>query len=196
MNERLLKQIEFIYEIDKIKSIFRKTRLFDNSRYENDAEHSWHLAMMALVLGEHANEKIDVSRVVKMVLIHDIVEIDGGDFIVYDTNAAKEKEAREQECAERIYGLLPVDMKEEFISLWQEFEERKSPEAKFAAAIDRAEPILQNCRTQGHSWQTHNISYDKVLEVNKQKIMDGSEDFWKYVQALLDDSVEKGYLNK
>ncbi len=196
MNKRFLQQMQFIYEIDKIKSIFRKTRLFDDSRYENDAEHSWHLAMMALALNEQSGEKVDVFRVIKMVLIHDIVEIDGGDFIVYDQTAAAEKEAREMECAERIYGMLPQDMKEDFISLWQEFEERKTPEAKFAAAIDRAEPTIQNYYTEGHSWVTHDISYEQVVNVNKAKIKEGCPPLWDYVESLLDECVENGYLRK
>lgn len=196
MNKRFIRQMQFIYEIDKIKSIFRKTKLFDNSRYENDAEHSWHLAMMALVLGEHSNVPIDINRVIKMVLMHDIVEIDGGDFIVYDQSALEEKEARETECAERVYGLLPSDMKEDFMSAWLEFEERKTPEAKFAAAIDRAEPIIQNYFTGGHSWITHDVPYEKVVEVNKHKIEEGSEFFWEYIKSLLDECVEKGCLKK
>lgn len=196
MNDRFLKQMQFIYEIDKIKSIFRKTRLFDNSRYENDAEHSWHLAMMTLVIGEHANIPIDISRVIKMVLMHDIVEIDGGDFIVYDESAAKEKAAREEECAQRIYGLLPDDMRDDFISAWREFEARETPEAKFAVAIDRAEPTLQNYFTQGHSWVTHDIPYEKVVAVNKQKIKEGCEPLWEYVSSCLDECVENGYLKK
>jgi putative hydrolase of HD superfamily len=185
MNERFIKQMSFIYEIDKVKSIFRKTRLFDNSRYENDAEHSWHLAMMALVLKEHAGTSVDILRVIKMVLMHDLVEIDGGDFIVYDKTAAAKKEEREKECAERVYGLLPADMKDEFIALWQEFEERKTPEAKFAAALDRAEPTIQNYYTEGHSWQTHDISYEQVVGVNKQKILEGCPPLWDYVDSFL-----------
>lgn len=196
MNDRFMSQMKFIYEIDKIKSIFRKTRLFDNSRYENDAEHSWHLAMMTLALCEHSNVPIDISRVIKMVLMHDIVEIDGGDFIVYDKSAAKEKAAREEECAQRIYGLLPDDMKDDFISTWLEFEERKTPESIFASAIDRAEPILQNCLTQGHTWVKHNISYQQIIDVNKHKIEEGSKSLWEYVSSLLDKCVEDGYIKK
>ena len=196
MNERFMKQMRFIYEIDKVKSIFRKTRLFDDSRYENDAEHSWHLAMMALALGEHAGEGVDICRVIKMVLMHDIVEIDGGDFIVYDKGAAAEKEAREKECAERVYGLLPDDMKEEFVALWQEFEERKTPEAKFAAALDRAEPTIQNYYTKGHSWATHDISYEQVVQVNSQKIREGCPPLWDYVKSLLGECIDNGYLKK
>jgi putative hydrolase of HD superfamily len=196
MNERFLEQMRFIYEIDKVKSIFRKTRLFDNSRYENDAEHSWHLAMMALVLAEHSPQPVDVSRVIKMVLMHDIVEIDGGDFIVYDKAAAGEKAEREEECAQRVYGLLPDDMKEEFIALWREFEERKTPEAIFANALDRSEPTIQNYYTNGHSWVTHNVPYEKVVEVNGRKIHEGCPPLWEYVSSLLDECVEKGVLKK
>jgi putative hydrolase of HD superfamily len=196
MNDRFVKQIRFIYEIDKVKSIFRKTRLFDDSRYENDAEHSWHLAMMALALSEHAGAPVDIFRVIKMVLMHDLVEIDSGDFIVYDKAAAAEKEAREKECAERVYGLLPGDMKEEFTELWREFEERETPEAKFAAALDRAEPTIQNYYTNGHSWVTHDVSYEQVVEVNRQKISEGCPALWEYVSSLLDECIEKGCLKK
>ena len=196
MNERFLSQMRFIYEIDKVKSIFRKTRLFDDSRYENDAEHSWHLAMMALALSEHAAQPVDVFRVIKMVLMHDIVEVDGGDFIVYDKTAAAMKEEREKECAQRVYGLLPDDMKEEFISLWEEFEERKTPEAKFATALDRSEPTIQNYYTKGHSWVTHNVPYEQVVQVNGQKISEGCPPLWEYVNSLLDECVENGCLKK
>ncbi len=196
MNERFLKQIQFIYEIDKVKSIFRKTRLFDNSRYENDAEHSWHLAMMALALAEHSPEPVDVLRVIKMMLMHDIVEVDGGDFIVYDKKAAAQKAEREEECAKRVYGLLPDDMKDEFIALWREFEDRKTPEAIFANALDRAEPTIQNYYTNGHSWVTHNVPYESVVAVNGRKIDEGCPPLWEYVSSLLDECVEKGVLKK
>ena len=196
MNERFLGQMRFIYEIDKVKSIFRKTRLFDDSRYENDAEHSWHLAMMALALAEHSPQPVDITRVIKMVLMHDIVEVDGGDFIVYDQTAAAQKAEREEECAQRVYGLLPDDMKEEFIELWHEFEARKTPEAIFANALDRSEPTIQNYYTNGHSWVAYDVPYEKVVEVNGHKINEGCPPLWEYVSSLLDECVEKGVLKK
>lgn len=192
MNTRFEKQMRFIFEIDKIKSIIRKTKLFDGSKYENDAEHSWHLAMMAIILSEYANDKIDVSKVIKMVLVHDIVEIDAGDTIVYDI-IQEEKQIEEMKCAKRIYGMLPDDQRDELISIWQEFEERKTPEAKFAAAIDRAEPIIQNYFNQGLTWVEHNIPKSRVIEVNKTKIIEGSETFWNYIKSLLDECEEKEY---
>ena len=195
MDRRFDSQMQFIFEIDKIKSILRKTKIFDGSKYENDAEHSWHLAMMTLVLGEYANDEIDKLRVLKMVLMHDIVEIDGGDTIVYNI-ILEEKEKEETACADRIYGLLPQDMRDEFIALWREFEERKTPEAKFAAAIDRAEPILQNYFTDGGSWVEHSIKKSQVLDINAIKIMEGSELFWKYIMSILDDCEQRGYFSE
>ncbi|MCK5129103.1 MAG: HD domain-containing protein [Clostridiales bacterium] len=192
MDTRFQQQMKFIYEIDKIKSIIRKTKLFDGSRHENDAEHSWHLAMIAMILSEYANEPVDVSKVIKMVLIHDIVEIDAGDTIVYDINP-EEKEQEEMACANRIYGMLPDDQKEELISIWQEFEARTTPEAKFAAAIDRAEPIIQNYFNQGGTWKEHNIKENQVLDVNQKKIQEGSETFWKYIRSLLDECRDNEY---
>ena len=192
MDKRFDGQIQFLYEIDKLKTILRKTKLFDGSKYENDAEHSWHLAMMTLVLSEYANEEIDKLKVIKMVLMHDIVEIDGGDTIIYDI-IPEEKEKEEIECANRIYGTLPSDMKDEFYHIWREFEERKTPEAKFAAAIDRAQPILQNYMTNGGSWVAHGIKKSQVIKINAQKIKDGSERFWNYVSSILDESEKRGY---
>lgn len=191
MSKRLENQIQFLIEIDKIKHIFRKTKLFNKSRFENDAEHAWHLSLMALVLSEYANEKIDTSRVIKMVLIHDIVEIDAGDVIVYDTQMRTLAQEKENIAAERIFGILPEDQKKEFIELWKEFEERKSPEAKFAAAIDRFEPILQNHLTDYYTWKTHGISYTQLHERN-QHIQDGSKVIWELVQQIFLDAKEQG----
>ncbi len=185
--ERLRQQINFIIEIDKVKHIFRKTKLFNKSRFENDAEHAWHLAIMALALGEYANEEIDVSKVIKMVLIHDIVEIDAGDTIVYDSKSRALAWEEEKKAAERIFGILPADQKEEFIALWQEFEEKKSPEAKFAAAIDRFQPILQNYLTDYYAWQAHGITYDQLYSINEH-IGEGSETIWALAQKIFDEA--------
>ena len=141
---------------------------------------------------EQRNDEIDLLKVVKMVLVHDIVEIDGGDTIVYDI-VPEQKEKEEMACAERIYGMLPEDMKDEFISVWREFEQRKTPEAKFAAAIDRAEPIVQNYMTSGGSWVAHGIKKSQVLDINKQKIQEGSMVFWEYIKEILDESERLGY---
>lgn len=191
ISERFERQMQFLIEIDKIKHIFRKTKLFNKSRFENDAEHAWHLALMALVLGEYSNESINISKVIKMVLIHDIVEIDAGDVIVYDTKMRELAQMKEAEAAERIFGILPEDQKQEFIDLWKEFEEKKSPEAKFAAAIDRFEPILQNYLTDYETWKTHGISYDQLYDRN-QHIQNGSGAIWDVVKQIITEAKEKG----
>jgi putative hydrolase of HD superfamily len=192
ISKRLESQIQFLIEIDKIKHIFRKTKLFDKSRFENDAEHAWHLAVMALVLSEYSNEpEIDISKVLKMVLLHDIVEIDAGDSIVYDTEMRTLAQEKESIAAERIFGILPEDQKEVFIELWKEFETRESPEAKFAAALDRFEPILQNYLTDYDTWKAHGISFSQLHEKNRH-IQDGSQVIWDVVQQIFLDAKEKG----
>src|SRR4051812_42595057 len=161
---RLAQQIRFIIEVDKVKEIFRQTLLTQSLRQENDAEHSWHLCLMVLVLAEHANSPgLDVLRVLKMLLIHDIVEIDAGDTFAYDTARMADQHARESLAADRIFGLLPSDQTTEFRSLWDEFEARQTPEAKFAAAVDRFQPMLQNCLTEGTAWRQHGVTSDRVI---------------------------------
>lgn len=191
----LLKQIEFIKEIDKLKYIFRKTKLINSDRLENDAEHSWHLAMMAIILAEHSNEPIDVAKVMKMVLIHDIVEIDSGDVFAYDTVKSHDNFDEELKAAKRIFGILPNEQAEEFINIWIEFEEMKTPESKFARALDRLEPLLQNASNNGGTWREFDVKFDKVIE-KKKAIKDGSEELWKFAKNLIDESVEKGILKK
>jgi putative hydrolase of HD superfamily len=192
--ERLKKQIEFIEEIDKIKHVLRKTLLMDGSRHENDAEHSWHLGIMAVLLSEYANtEELDVLHVVKMVLIHDIVEIDAGDTFCYDEKGALDKLEREEKAADRIFNILPADQAAEIRSLWEEFEECVTPEARFAAALDRLQPLLHNYRTHGRSWKKHGITKDRVIERNRH-IKKGSRQLWAFVEMLIEDSVKKGYL--
>lgn len=194
--ERLQKQLEFIIEIDKVKHIFRKTQLIDGSRHENDAEHAWHLAMLAVVLYEYANDpKPDLSKVIRMVLIHDLVEIDAGDTFIYDEKGNETKTAREIKAADRIFGLLPDDQHDEFRQLWDEFEARQTPEAKFAAALDRFEPVLQNYHTKGHAWRKHNVKSEMTLRINKH-IGEGSETIWQYVQHLINDAVAQGMLEE
>ena len=192
--DHLLNQIEFIREIDKLKYIFRKTKLINSDRPENDAEHSWHLAMMAIVLAGHANEPIDLEKVMKMVLIHDIVEIDSGDVFAYDTTKSHDNFDEELKAARRIFGILPEEQAEEFINLWIEFEEMKTPESKFARALDRLEPLLQNASNNGGTWREFDVKYDKVIE-KKKAIKDGSEELWKFAENLIDESVEKGILS-
>ena len=191
--QRFEQQMSFLKEIDEVKKVFRHTRLLDGSRYENDAEHAWHLAVMGITLAEHANsEGLDISKVVKMVLLHDIVEIDAGDALVYDAARRAQKREEESRAAARIFGLLPDDQRDAFRLLWQEFEARETPEAKFAAALDRLEPIIQNVSTQGHAWRKHGISREKAEAVNRH-IAEGSDSIWQYVQQLFAESEKKGY---
>lgn len=193
--DNLLQQINFIKEIDKVKYIQRKTKLFNSDRNENDAEHSWHLAMMTLVLAEHSDEPIDVLKVLKMVLIHDIVEIDAGDTFIYDTAKNHSNTEEERAAANRIFGMLPKEQAEEFISIWEEFESGQTPEAKFAKSMDRLEPLLQNTSNKGGTWREFEVNYDKVYE-KKKAIKNGSNTLWNYAKNLINESVEKGILKK
>ena len=193
-NLRLERQLRFIVEIDRIKNILRKSKLFDGSRFENDAEHSWSICVMAIVLHEYSNFKIDLAKVVKMLLIHDIVEADAGDTFLYSKERQNVFE-KEELAAKRLFGILDADQKNELIQLWNEFEERKSNEAKFAAVFDRLEPILQNYINMGYTWKENKITYDMVIEKNRH-INDGSEEIWNFVLWLLNKAVEKGYLQK
>ncbi|MDD4970114.1 MAG: HD domain-containing protein [Paludibacter sp.] len=193
--DNLLKQISFIKEIDKIKYIQRKTKLFNSDRPENDAEHSWHLALMTLVLAEHSDTPVDVLKVVKMVLIHDIVEIDAGDTFIYDTVKNHTNTDEELNAARRIFGLLPEEQSEEMIALWQEFEAGETNEAKFAKSMDRLEPLLQNTSNDGGTWKEFEVDYQKVFD-KKKVIRDSSATLWKYAENLINESVEKGILKK
>lgn len=191
----LSQQVQFIKEIDKLKYIQRKTKLFNSNRNENDAEHSWHLAMMTIVLADHSNQPIDILKVLKMVLIHDIVEIDAGDTFIYDTLKNHTNTDEELIAAQRIFGLLPKEQADEFIAIWQEFEAGITDEAKFAKAMDRFEPLLQNTSNNGGTWREFNVSYQKVY--NKKKVIkDGSARIWNYAEQLINDSVDKGILQK
>ncbi|MDI9864249.1 HD domain-containing protein [Flectobacillus sp. DC10W] len=195
ISDNLLKQIAFIKEIDKVKYIQRKTKLFNSDRNENDAEHSWHLAIMAVVLAEHSNENIDVLKVIKMLLIHDIVEIDAGDTFIYDTQKNHSNTDEERLAANRIFGLLPKAQAEELIEIWEEFEAGETKEAKFAKSMDRLEPLLQNTSNNGGTWAEFGVDYDKVY--NKKKVIkDGSEVIWDYAENLINESVDKGILKK
>lgn len=193
--EHLQQQVAFIHEIDKVKYILRKTRLFNSNRNENDAEHSWHLALMAVILAGHANETIDLLKVIKMLLIHDVVEIDAGDVFLYDTTISHTNTEAELKAAKRIFGLLPAQQADELIAIWEEFEAGETPEAKFARAMDRFEPLLQNVSNNGGTWQEFNVGYDKVI-AKKSIIKEGSQTLWDYAKGLIDDSVEKGILKK
>ncbi len=192
---RLAQQIQFVMEIDKLKTILRQTSLMDNSRRENSAEHSWHLAVMALTLGDYAEANTDLTRVVKMVLVHDIVEIDAGDTFAYDTQGYTDKEEREQRAAARIFGLLPDDQRDELLALWHEFEAITTPEARFANALDRLEPLLGNYATGGGSWQKPGVTLAKIQK-RMEPIGNVSAALGDYVQQILIDSVAKGYIRE
>jgi putative hydrolase of HD superfamily len=195
MNEdRFKMQLEFLTEIDKLKQILRNTILMDASRRENDAEHTWHMAVCAVLFSEYSNAtEIDMLKVLKMVLIHDIVEIDAGDTFAYDVKGHEDKEVREQKAANRLFGLLPEDQCREFAELWHEFDKLETPEAKYASAIDRFMPIYHNYKTKGRQWREFKITKKMVLERNKT-IEEGSKELWKFVERLVDDAVDKGYL--
>jgi len=191
--KRLEQQIQFIVELDKLKEVYRQSYLISSRRHENSAEHSWHVATMAIVLREYANNDIDVNRVLKMLLLHDIIEIDAGDTYVYDDKAINDKAQREKEAANRLFALLPQDQATEYRSLWDEYENRETAEARFALAIDRLMPLLHNYYTQGKSWQEHNINKEQVLRIISA-IRNGSEELWHFAQEIINDAVSKGYL--
>ncbi|HEX7969946.1 MAG TPA: HD domain-containing protein [Stellaceae bacterium] len=190
---RLERQLSFITEIDKLKQVLRHTSLLDGSRRENDAEHCWHLSLMAVVLMEHAAGEIDIRRVLTMLLIHDIVEIDTGDALLYDETDATARAACERQAAERIFGMLPPDQAHALRALWNEFEARESADAKFARALDRLQPLLQNHRNEGGTWRQFGITAEQVL-ARKNIIADGSPVLCDLAMRLIEDSVRRGYL--
>lgn len=193
-NNRLKKQIKFIIEIDKLKQVYRQTYLMDGSRTENDAEHSWHLAIMAILLSEYSKKKnLDILHTLKMVLVHDLIEIATGDTFCYANIAEDETRKREQNAANKIFKNLPSDQAEELRNLWMEFEERVTPEARFAAALDRFQPLLHNYNTRGKAWKKHKVTSDMVFKRNKH-IQEGAPMLWNYAMQLIKDSIKKGYL--
>lgn len=191
MNDRLKKQMEFILEVDKLKKIGRQTYLSDASRKENDAEHSWHLAIMAILLAEHSNRDIDVLKVITMVLIHDVVEIDAGDTYAYDEAGKTTQRAREEAAADRIFNILPEDQAKYMRELWEEFEACESPEAQFARTLDNAQPVMLNDATNGQAWREHKVRLSQVMGRNKNTAK-GSESIWEYVHDLFIKNVSKG----
>jgi putative hydrolase of HD superfamily len=195
-NNRLQKQLQFILEIDKLKKIVRQSPLADQSRKENDAEHSWHLAVMAILLSEYAKDhQLDVFHVVKLALIHDLVEIDAGDTFCYDKIGNRQKLERETRAADRIFNILPQDQARQMRDLWDEFEARETPEACFAAALDRLQPLLLNYHTQGGTWREHGIRRQQVIQRNSP-MQDGAPELWEYAEKLINEAVEKGMLKK
>ena len=194
VTSRLIQQIKFIAEADKLKEIFRQTINTQSRRAENDAEHSWHLCLCVIVLAEHANHaKLDVLRVLKMLIIHDLVEIDAGDTFAYDTAAMAGQHEREARAADRLFGLLPSDQAADFRALWDEFETQTTPEAQFAMAVDRFQPMLLNCLTQGAAWTRHGITQNRVLDRNRH-IADGCADLWTYAEKMVQEAVDAGHL--
>ena len=192
--QRLQQQIAFIREIDRLKAITRRSLLFSRERYENSAEHSWHIAILAMILAEYAVETVDTMRVVRMLLIHDIVEIDAGDVFLYDEVGQAEKAVKEDEAFERIFGLLPDDQKLYFRKHWDEFETADTAEGRFARAIDRMMSLLHNVYTGGDAWKAHKVRPEQVYQVNKV-IERGSPKLWAFVKSLIDDCVERGFFD-
>jgi len=190
---RLDRQLAFILEIDGLKDVVRQSYLLSGKRRENTAEHSWHLAVMAPVLAEYADAPVDVGRVIRMVLIHDIVEIDAGDTYCYDADGHFDKAERENRAADRIFGLLPQDQEIEMRALWEEFETGNSPEAKFARSLDRFMPLLHNFHTGGRSWREHSITRRQVRE-RMRPLQEGPEALRKLTESIIDQAVERGYL--
>lgn len=195
MEERLKKQIEFILEIDKEKNILRQTHLSGGGRRENDAEHAWHMAIMAFLLQEYSNEPVDIGRVMLMCLIHDVVEIDAGDTYAYDTEGLATQKGREEAAKERIYSLLPKEQKELLVSIFDEFEENATPEARFAHAMDNFQPLLLNDSNNGEDWKAHGVSADQVYG-RQTKTREGSETLFQMTDRILKKHIERGNLKK
>ncbi len=195
MKDRLEKQLAFALELDKEKNIFRQTHLTNNGRSENDAEHAWHMAVMAYILKEYSNEEIDISKVMIMCLIHDVVEIDAGDTYAYDEAGLKTQKAREDAAKERIFSMLPSEQKQEMIALFDEFEENQTAEAKFAHAMDNLQPLILNNSNNGADWKAHNVSAKQVYG-RQTKSKDASKELYDYTDDLIQRNVEKGNLRK
>jgi putative hydrolase of HD superfamily len=191
-SKKMDKQFDFSRELDKEKFIKRQTYLSDGEHKENDAEHAWHMAVMALVLGEYSNEKIDLLRTISMILIHDVVEIDAGDTYAYDEEGKKTQEDRERKAADRIFGILPEKQAEYFKELWYEFEEQKTPESRFARTMDCIQPLMLNDATDGKSWVEHGVHLNQILgrNINTSK---GSEQLWEYAREnFIEKNVKSG----
>ncbi|AMG07106.1 HD domain-containing protein [Vibrio parahaemolyticus] len=192
--DRLEKQLALLIELDKLKSVLRRTRVKSaEGRLENSGEHSWHVTLMAVLMVEHANAPVDICRVMKMLLIHDVVEIDAGDTFVYDTAASKEQAEKEIKAAERLFGMLPTDQGQELLALWLEFEAAQSDDAKYAKALDRLIPMLLNYHTNGQSWKENSVTREQALTINK-RIEFGSVTLWDKAKELIEEATEKGWL--
>ena len=191
---RFTQQIQFIVELDQLKQVLRQTRLIDDSRQENSAEHSWQLAMMALVFAEYAPEPVDLQRVMTMLLLHDVVEIDAGDVFCYDVAGHVGKAERETKAAERLFGLLPDDLAQAFRAAWDEFEAQATPEAQFAAALDRIQPFLHNQYTAGGTWRNHQITRTQVMG-RMAAVEHGTPALWPWVLEMVDKAIAAGHLS-
>ncbi|NRF25844.1 HD domain-containing protein [Vibrio coralliilyticus] len=191
---RLEQQLALLMELDQLKSVLRRTRVKNaDGRLENSAEHSWHVALMAILMEEHANEPVDIARVVKMLLLHDIVEIDAGDTFVYDVAASAVQEEKELAAAQRLFAMLPEEQGKELLELWLEFERAESADAKFGKALDRIIPMLLNYHNNGQSWQEHGVTREQALTVNR-KIEYGSRALWDKAQQVIEEATQKGWL--
>ena len=193
MSSRLTQQIQFIIEIDKLKSILRQTHLTDNSRQENSAEHSWHLAVMAIILAEYAPPNVDLVRAIKMLLIHDLVEIDAGDTFCYDTQGNQDKTAREEQAADRLFEMLPVEEGKQLRDIWEEFEAFETATAKFAVALDRLQPLLLNQQNQGVTWKLHGITENQVRQ-RMAPVKEVSPALWTLVEEIIEECVEHRFI--
>ena len=191
MDSRIEKQLAFALEIDKLKNVLRQTHLSGHGRRENDSEHSWHMALMAYLLREYANEQVDISKVMIMCLIHDIVEIDAGDTYAYDAENLKTQKQRENQAKERIFSMLPEEQKTEFIALFDEFEAYETPESKFAHAMDNLQPLILNNSNNGADWREHGVCAEQVY-ARQSKTKLGSEKLYEVIDAILKDNIDKG----
>ena len=191
--DRLEQQIAFIVEIDRLKSVVRQNYLADGSRRENTAEHSWHVTLMAMILSEHAAEPVDRARVLELLLVHDLVEIDAGDTFAYDSVGEQSKAAREQAAAERIFGLLPAAQAERLRAAWDEYEASETPEARFALSLDRLMPMIHNSLTEGRAWQANGVAADKVRH-RAESISRGAPALGELAARLIESSVAAGFL--
>lgn len=192
---RLVKQLDFLLEADRLRHVLRRTTLADASRRENSAEHSWHLALAAMVLAEHASEPVAIERVVEMVVIHDLVEIDAGDTFAYDEEARRDQRERERQAAARLFGMLPEEQAGRWHELWDEFDVGTTPEAVFARCIDRLQPILLNFASGGVAWTEHGIAVDQVLQRNRE-LARGAPALWQHVLDLVEEAADRGWLRR
>ena len=193
MMSQMDRDVAFIVNVDKLKNITRKSRNFSNERYENDAEHSWHACMMAMTLERHANAKVDMSRVLQMLVVHDLGEIEGGDVIVYGKN--DDHRNAEREAARRLLSELTPEAQQQFSALLEEFDARETADSKFANAIDRTEPLLQNIMNGGETWKKNGIAYQQIIDVNREKVSDGSRDLWAYLVGKIDLMKQQGVIS-